>query len=364
MISKSDVGAYARELVLYLTNRMRHPGKKSVLFFTTHGANDASSNLRGYAIADHLRSVGWHAIVCPKHFRLNQRLRLIRRMKPDVIVMQTARHNLNRPSLYPGVPIVFDLDDADYIADWSRPAVLDCLRDSAAVVAGSRTVAAYCRQYNADVSVVWTGTPITPDPYPMHRDREFVVTWPAVSPQTRIDEQDFIFEVISRVSKQRRITFRLYANTGTASYNAVIERFNTLDAKIEALGYLDYQPYLKSFEEVAVGLAPLIDVGGFSGGASFGKILAFLDRGIPTVAHPTADHPLLIENGVNGFLAETAEEWAAAIVRLLDSPEERDRIARDGRVTLEQRLATAVSAGLVERVLDRVLASRDPADGG
>lgn len=355
MISKSDIGAYAREILLYLTTRIRSRGKKSLLVFTTFGAKDASSSLRGFLIADHLRTRGWHAVVCPWHLRLSQRRRLLKLMKPDIILMQTARHALNRPALYPGVPTVFDLDDADYIADWSRPAVMECLRDSAAVIAGSRAVAAYCRQHNPDVSVVWTGTPITSDPYPPHKDRDLVVTWPAVSPQTRVDEQDFIFDVISRVSKQRKITFRLYANTGTDAYNAVLDRFGVLDIKLEALGYLDYQPYLKSFEEIAVGLAPLLDVDGFSGGASFGKILAFLDRGIPTIAHPTADHPLLIQNGVNGFLATTAQEWADDIVRLLDSPEERDRIARNGRATLADRLATSVSGDLVGVVLDRVL---------
>lgn len=356
MITKSDVGAVAREILLYATTRVRRRDKKSLLVFTTFGANDASSSLRGYRIAEHLRTKGWHAVVCPPHLRLSQRRRLFKFMKPDIILMQTARHKLNRPAHFPGVPTVFDLDDADYIADWSRPAVMECLQDSAAVIAGSRAVAAFCRQYNPDVSIVWTGTPITPDRYPSHKDRENIVTWPAVSPQTRVDEADFIFDVISRVSAQRKITFRLYANTGTDAYNDVLRRFGALDIKLEALGYLDYQPYLKSFEEVAVGLAPLLDVDGFSGGASFGKILAFLDRGIPTIAHPTADHPLLIKNGVNGFLANTAQEWADEIVRLLDSPEERDRIAQNGRTTLADRLATPVSGDLVENVLGRVLA--------
>jgi hypothetical protein len=72
--------------------------------------------LRIYTIAAALRPLGWRTAVLPPGLDLAQRQRLIRLIVPDVLVMQGARHPLNRPALYPGQRI------------WPAPSPRRCLR--------------------------------------------------------------------------------------------------------------------------------------------------------------------------------------------------------------------------------------------
>jgi hypothetical protein len=53
---------------------------------------------------------------------------------------------------------------------------------------------------------------------------------------------------------------------------------------------------------------------------------ALLD--VPTIASPTGPYKRAISNGVTGFLADSYEEWYATLLRLVDEPALRNRIAR------------------------------------
>ena len=75
-----------------------------------------------------------------------QRQRIIRWEKPDVILIQKGRHALNWPHFYPGVPLVFDLDDADFLDNGQSKQLEACCAASRAVIAGSRRIANWCSQ--------------------------------------------------------------------------------------------------------------------------------------------------------------------------------------------------------------------------
>jgi len=45
----------------------------------------------------------------------------------------------------------------------------------------------------------------------------------------------------------------------------------------------------------------------------------------------------VIENGVDGFLASTSEEWIEILQTLLDSPDERLRVVRAARKKIDAR---------------------------
>ena len=59
----------------------------------------------------------------------------------------------------------------------------------------------------------------------------------------------------------------------------------------------------------------------------------------------------IVRDGVNGFLAATAEEWVRKLALLVDDPELRHRIGEAGRRTVEERYAAAVWAPKVGDVL-------------
>jgi len=61
------------------------------------------------------------------------------------------------------------------------------------------------------------------------------------------------------------------------------------------------------------------------------KVLQYMAAGLPVVANPIGIHRELIEHGRTGLLAETPDEWAAAIERLATQPELRATMGRAAR---------------------------------
>ena len=69
-----------------------------------------------------------------------------------------------------------------------------------------------------------------------------------------------------------------------------------------------------------VGIMPLAD-DVFSQGKSAYKLIQYQAAGLPALASPVGENNHLVRPGVNGFLPETPEEWAAALQALHDDRE-------------------------------------------
>ncbi|MGD9648168.1 MAG: glycosyltransferase [Pirellulales bacterium] len=92
-------------------------------------------------------------------------------------------------------------------------------------------------------------------------------------------------------------------------------------------------------------------------------MLEALATEVPVVATNVAGVPRLIENGRNGFVVRsgTPEELSAAISLLLGDEALRQRFAKAGRETIEQRYNFRVRMEKVRRVYDAVLGRSEPA---
>ena len=64
----------------------------------------------------------------------------------------------------------------------------------------------------------------------------------------------------------------------------------------------------------------------------------------------------IIEDGVNGFLANTQEEWLDKLKLLMHDAELRQRLGAAGRKTVETRYSAAVHAPRVYEILQSVVA--------
>jgi glycosyltransferase involved in cell wall biosynthesis len=166
-----------------------------------------------------------------------------------------------------------------------------------------------------------------------------------------------MMDVLRRLVKLNNdFQFLLYCDDGSEDYRAFAAQFRTLNVNVITRPTINnYLEFLASLDDVAVGLAPLVNTEGFSGGKSFGKVLAYMDREVPIVTHPVVDHPLFFKNGENAYLLESADEWARGIAKLLADPGERQRLATGARVDLERRLSTDEAARRVDAILKAAL---------
>jgi glycosyltransferase involved in cell wall biosynthesis len=89
-----------------------------------------------------------------------------------------------------------------------------------------------------------------------------------------------------------------------------------------------------------VGIMPLHDTPWERGKCAY-KLLQVMAAGKPVIASPVGANAQVVQHGVNGFLADSPEEWADALRRLED-PDLRRRMGAQARKTVEEQYSTAV----------------------
>lgn len=91
-------------------------------------------------------------------------------------------------------------------------------------------------------------------------------------------------------------------------------------------------------------------------GESFGLVIAeAMAAGLPVITHPAEglrDNAQLelVEHGKTGLIVNNAQEYAAAVLRLLDNPEEARRMGTAGKEKAGREFAQAVIAAKLEKI--------------
>ena len=108
-----------------------------------------------------------------------------------------------------------------------------------------------------------------------------------------------------------------------------------------------------SIKGMDIGLMPLPDTPWTRGKCGY-KLIQYMACGLPVVASPVGVNTEIVEHGVNGFLAETQDEWRAAIRTLINNPELRMKMGREGRRKVEMRYSLQVQAPRIIKILQDI----------
>jgi len=93
---------------------------------------------------------------------------------------------------------------------------------------------------------------------------------------------------------------------------------------------------IEDLSEIDIGIMPLPDDEWAKGKCGF-KGLQYMAMEIPTVMSAVGVNREIIEEGVNGFLASTEEEWIDKLSLLIESEELRRNIGMEGRKTVIEK---------------------------
>ena len=233
-----------------------------------------------------------------------------------------------------GRPIVFDFDDAifhmyDENARWPARLLLEgklegLLKRVTACTCGN----AYLRDYAARFCPNSIILPTVVDtaayrPKPKRRGPVTIgwigspSTWPNVRP---------MLPLLKELIASHKIKVRAVG----AGEAAIQDRF-------EGLELIDWTEAgeIADVQAMDIGIMPLIDQP-FERGKSGYKLIQYMACGLPVVASPVGVNGVIVDEGVNGFLASSEAEWRDALVRLIADASLRKEFGNAGRQRAER----------------------------
>lgn len=147
-----------------------------------------------------------------------------------------------------------------------------------------------------------------------------------------------------------------------AAHEGAIFRVVGAEPKPRKSGPIEFLPWSEESEislvnGMDIGLMPLPDTPYNRGKCGY-KLIQYMACGLPIIASPVGVNREIVQPGVNGFLAETEDEWRQALTTLARDPGLRQRMGHAGRQKVEQHFSLQVQGPRVARVIKEIASTR------
>lgn len=251
------------------------------------------------------------------------------------------------------IPFIFDFDDAiflptsslanNFIERFKKPEkIASIIKRSRHVIVGNNYLADFALCYNRSVSVI--PTPIDTDKYHPddkgHNDK-VVIGW--TGSITTLDFLNMLKNAFIYLSERFS-----YIEVKTIGGNFSIKGFTNIIYKPWSLK--EEIEDLKTFD---IGIMPMPDNEWTKGKCGF-KAILYMSMGIPCVSSPVGITREIVSDGINGFLANTEDEWIRNLSLLIENPGLREKMGLAGRKTIEERFSLKVNAPKILELLQKV----------
>ena len=233
--------------------------------------------------------------------------------------------------------VIFDVDDAIYLAKGGseslamKEKILAIAGISDAVIAGNAHLRGFFATH-PNVQIIPTTVDLSRYvARPAHPNGKATIVWTGVA--SNIPSLQLLFPVLSRLASETPFTLRIVCDAGTPN------PFPAANFPVELIGWSETSE-VESLQGCSIGIMPLEDSEWSRGKCGF-KLLQYMALGIPAVASAVGANTTIIENGKNGFLATTDDDWLHSLRLLLQDSTRAAHIAAQGRETVEQHFSTS-----------------------
>lgn len=168
--------------------------------------------------------------------------------------------------------------------------------------------------------------------------------------------------ILREFNKSKKICLGWSGSYTTSKYLYILENVlkkikSKYDVKIKVVGNKDFkingldidsqdwrlESEIKDLSEIDIGLYPL-PKNEWALGKGGGKVFQYMSMGIPPVCTCFGEVLEFIEDGKNGFLADSEEEWLEKISRLIEDAKLRKKMGLAGRQTVVERYSVKAYA--------------------
>jgi glycosyltransferase involved in cell wall biosynthesis len=235
------------------------------------------------------------------------------------------------------VPMVYDIDEPLFVP-YKSPSngylnklkffsKVDALfRMSDSVFAVNNAIADYAGKFNDDVHVV----PMTvdldrykPSASPKTGHEKPIIVW--VGTNTNQPNVEVVVPALRRLREMHDFKLRIIAD-----YE---QKFDGIEVEFIKWSFDDE---VRLLQESDIGIIPVAK-SPWSPWKFFFKTVQFLSVGLPVVGSATGSNLEIIEDGKNGFLAETEQDWYDKLLLLLEDAEIRREFGASGRKCAVER---------------------------
>jgi len=356
------------------------PRNKKILFLTFGTRIVASSRVRVYNYNPLLEKQGVKVTIIPHNIALNMRLKSLNK-KPGLLVklINKCNHFLKYGLYILMAPfydviyiqrillpekvfkllkilskrVMFDFDDAIYMVDvdpskdyFSKKDKFQnrfryIVKSSDCVVVSNERLKQAAYQLNSNITILPTAVD-TQRLIPasnQHDNGKVIVGWIGSPQATRY--LSILKEVFESLGKK-------YPSLKMKLVGAVPLEWQNVDTHIKNWSLEEEVSDLQSFQ---IGIMPLYDDEWAKAKAGY-KLLQYMAVGIPCVASPVGVNKDIIQDGINGFLAKTTEDWVEKLSTLIEDKDFRLRAGEAGRKRAEQEYSCEANLPALLKILN------------
>ncbi|HLU85190.1 MAG TPA: glycosyltransferase family 4 protein [Vicingaceae bacterium] len=233
--------------------------------------------------------------------------------------------------------LIFDFDDAIWLKDVSDAnenlswlkfpnKTKSIIKHASFVVAGNKHLANYALQFNKNVTVIPTTIDTSYHQPPILKKSTDTITIGWTGSLTTNKHFELLKNVLTTITtKFPQVEIIMISNVAIYSNDFKI-KFVKWNQKTE----------IEDLSQIDIGIMPLPDDEWAKGKCGF-KGLQYMALEVPTIMSPVGVNTEIIQDGVNGFLASTEEEWLSKLGLFIQSEELRKKLGKAGRQTIIER---------------------------
>lgn len=255
-----------------------------------------------------------------------------------------------------GKKMVFDFDDSIWILDTSNAnKKWEWLKDanktsriigmSDLIFAGNPYLADYAKQFNKNVLIV---------PTTIDTGKQIKVNYPNKNNRVCIGWSGSI-TTIKHFEYALPFLLKLKQKYGDKIHIKVIGdgSYRHEELGITGIGWNE-KDEIKELSEIDIGIMPLPHDEWTKGKCGL-KGLQYMALEIATIMSPVGVNTEIIQDGVNGYLADTEEEWVNRISLLIEDEALRKEIGKQGRKTVENQYSVEAQKNTYLRAFNELL---------
>lgn len=252
-----------------------------------------------------------------------------------------------------GAKVIFDFDDAIWLDDVSeqnrklswlkRPSkTADIIRMADEVIAGNHFLAEYAKQFSQHVHIIPTivdTTVFRPADTARRAGEPICIGWSGS--KTTVKHFETVLPALRKLNEiyGHRIRFKLVGD----------RNFRAEGLSLECSDF-SFENEPKEFQEMDIGLMPLPDDIWSKGKCAF-KAIQYMSFETPPVVSPVGMNTEVVQHGVNGYLADSIEEWVTYISGLINSDHLRRTIGHEARKTVMERYSLQSQLNILIHIL-------------